>query len=58
MRAVSSANDVDPWVQEVLGLPVLDLAVTQDEDPDLVLMKELWDHDVRPQYSPRGIHRS
>ncbi len=48
---MSIPNDVDPWVQEVLGLPVLDLAVTQDEDPDLVLMKELRDHDVRPQWN-------
>ncbi len=38
-RAVTSANDVDPRVQEVLHLPV-DLAAAQEEDPDLVFMKE------------------
>ncbi len=51
VRAVTSGDDVDPRVQEVLDLPVLDLAVAQDEDPDLVFMKELLrDHDTRPQW--------
>ena len=31
--AINSADDVDPRVQEVLDLPVLNLAVAQDEDP-------------------------
>ncbi len=56
-RAVTSADDVDPRVQEVL---VLDLAAAQNEDPDLVFMKELLrEHDIRPplECSPRGIRR-
>ncbi len=40
-RAVTSADDVDPRVQEVLDLPVLNLAAVQGEDPDLVFIKEL-----------------
>ncbi len=49
MRAVTSADDVDPRVQEVLDLPVLNLAVMQSEDPELVFIKELLrEHDVRP----------
>ena len=40
-RAVTSADDVDPRVQEVLDLPVLNLAAVQSEDPDLVFVKEL-----------------
>ncbi len=35
VRAVTSAKDVDPRVQEVLDLPTLNLASAQDEDPDL-----------------------
>ncbi len=41
VRAVTSADDVDPQVQEVLDLPVLNLAAMQGEDPDLVFIKEL-----------------
>ncbi len=49
VRAVASTSDVNPRVQEVLHLPVLGLAAAQDEDPDLVFMKELLrDHDVIP----------
>ncbi len=58
VTAVTSADDVDPQVQEVLDLPVLDLAAVQGGDPDLVFIKELLrDHDVRPhlECSPRGI---
>ncbi len=52
VRAVTSADDVNPQVQEVLDLPVLDLAAVQGEDPDLVFMKELLqDHDVRPPWN-------
>ncbi len=52
VRAVTSADDVDPRVQEVLDLPVLDLATVQGEDPDLVFIKELLrDHDVRPYWN-------
>ncbi len=55
VRAVTSADDVDPRVQEVLDLPVLNLAAVQDEDPDLVFVKELLrEHDVRP---PRNVVR-
>ena len=37
---------------EVLDLRVLDLAVAQDEDPDLVLMKKLLrDHSIRPPWN-------
>ncbi len=62
MRAVTSADDVEPRVQEVIGLPVLDLAAVQGEDPDLVSIKELLrDHDVSPPpppvYGSRGICR-
>ncbi len=39
VRAVTSADDVDPQVQEVLDLPVLNLAAAQEEDPDLVYVK-------------------
>ncbi len=39
VRAVTSAKDVDPRVQEVLDLPVLDLAAAQNDDPDLVVVK-------------------
>ena len=31
VRAVTSASDIDPQVQEALDLPVLDLAAAQDE---------------------------
>ncbi len=49
VRAVTSADDVDPRVQEVLDLPVLNLAAVQGEDPELVFFKELLrEHDVRP----------
>ena len=52
VRAVSSADDVDPRVQEVLNLPVLNLAAVQGEDPDLVFIKELLqEHDVRPPWN-------
>ncbi len=51
LRAVTSAEDVDPQVLEVLDLPTLDLAAAQEEDPDLQLVKELLrDHDVRPPW--------
>ena len=51
VRAITSADDVDPRVQEVLNLLVLDLAAAQNEDPDLVLMKELLsEHDIRPPW--------
>ncbi len=49
VRGVTSADDVNPRVQEVLDLPVLNLAAAQGEDPDLVFVKELLrDHDIRP----------
>ncbi len=52
VRAVTSAEDVDPQVQEVLDLPTLDLAAAQNEDHDLVFVKELlWDHDIRPPWN-------
>ena len=52
MRAVTSADDVDPRVQEVLDMPVLNLAAVQGEDPNLVFIKELLqDHDVRPPWN-------
>ncbi len=35
LRAVTSAEDVDPRVFEVLDLPILNLAAAQEEDPDL-----------------------
>ena len=51
-RAVTSADDVDPRVQEVLDLPVLNLAAVQSEDPDLVFVKELLrEYDVRPPWN-------
>ncbi len=52
MRAVTSDDDVNPRVQEVLDMPVLNLAAVQGEDPDLVFIKELLrDHDVRPPWN-------
>ncbi len=60
VRAVTSPDDVDPGVHEVLDLPVLNLAVVQGENPDLVFIKELLrDHDVRPplECGTRGIRR-
>ncbi len=52
MRAITSANDVDPRVQEVLDLPVLNLAAVQGEEPDLVFIKELLrEHNVRPPWN-------
>ncbi len=52
VRAVTSADDVDSRVQEVLDLPVLDLAAAQKEDPNLVFIKELLrDHDIRPPWN-------
>ncbi len=52
VRAVTSADDVDPRVQEVLYLPVLDLAAAQKEDPDLVFVKALLqDHDIIPPWN-------
>ncbi len=51
MRAVTSAEEVDPHVLEVLDLPSLNLAAAQEEDPDLKFVKELLrDHDVRPPW--------
>ncbi len=51
VRAVTSADDVDPRVQEVLDLPVLNLAAVQGKDPNLVFIKELLrEHDVRPPW--------
>ena len=48
VRAITSADDVDPRVQEVLDLPVLNLVAAQEKDPDLVIVKELLqDHDIR-----------
>ncbi len=47
LRAVTSAEDVDPRLLEVLDLPTLNLAAAQEEDPDLQFVKELLrDHDV------------
>ncbi len=52
VRAVTSADDVDPRLQEVLDLPVLNLAGAQEEDPNLVFVKELLrDHDIRPPWN-------
>ncbi len=52
VRAITSSDDVDPRVQEVLDLPVLDLATAQEEDPDLVFMKELLrDYTTRPPWN-------
>ena len=49
VKAITSAEDVDPRVLEVLNLPILNLAAAQEEDPDLQFVKELLrDHDVRP----------
>ncbi len=51
LRAITSAEDVDPRVLEVLDLPTLNLATAQEEDPDIQLVKELLrDHDVRPPW--------
>ncbi len=51
LRAVTSAEDVDPRVLEVLDLPTLNLAAAQEEDPDIQFVKELLrDHDVRPPW--------
>ncbi len=51
LRAITSAEDVDPRMLEVLDLPILNLDAAQDEDPDLKLVKELLrDHDVRPPW--------
>ncbi len=56
MRAVTSAEDVDPRVQEVLDLPVLNLATMQSEDPDLVFVKELLqEQDVRPTWNNENM---
>ncbi len=44
-------SDIDPQAQEVLELPVLDLAAAQDEDPDLLFAKDLLrEHDSRPPW--------
>ncbi len=52
VRAVTSADDVDPRVQEVLDLAVLNLVAAQEEDPDLVFVKELLrDHGIRPPWN-------
>ncbi len=52
VRGVTSAEDVETRVQEVLDLPVLNLAAVQGKDPDLVSMKELLqEHDVRPRWN-------
>ncbi len=61
IRADTSANDVDPQVQEVLDLPVPNLAGAQEEDPDFVFVKELlWNHEIRPplKCSLRGFRGS
>ncbi len=51
LRAITSAEDVDHRVLEVLDLPTLDLAAAQEEDPDLQFVKELLRyHDVRPPW--------
>lgn len=51
MRAITSGSDIDPQVQKVLKLPTLDLAMAQDEDPDLLFMKELLRvHYSRPSW--------
>ncbi len=51
LRAVTSAEDVDPHVMEVLDLPTLNLAAAQEEDPDIQFVKEfLRDHNVRPPW--------
>ena len=51
LRAVTSAEDIDSHVLEVLDLPTLNLAAAQEEDPDLQFVKELLrDHDVRPPW--------
>ncbi len=51
LRAVTSVEDVDPRVMEVLDLPTLNLVASQEEDPDLQFVKELLrDHDVRPPW--------
>ena len=51
VRAVTSAEEVDPRVLEVLDLPTFNLAAVQDEDQDLQFIKELLrDHDVRPPW--------
>ncbi len=51
VRAITSTNDVHPRVQEVFDLPVLNLSVAHDEDPDLIFIKLLLrDHDVRPSW--------
>ncbi len=51
LRAVTSAEDVDPHVLEVLDLPTLNLTTAQEEDPDIQFVKELLrDHDVRPPW--------
>ena len=41
LRAVTSAEDVDPRVLAVLDLPILNLAAAQEEDPDIQFVKEL-----------------
>ncbi len=47
VRVVTSAEDVDPHVLEVLDWPTLNLAAVQEEDPDIQFVKELLrDHDV------------
>ncbi len=51
VRAVTSDNNVDPRAQEVLELPSIDLAAAQDEDPDLLFVKDLLHgHDSRPRW--------
>ncbi len=51
LRAITSAEDVDSHVLEVLDLSTLNLAAVQDEDPDLQFIKELLrDHNVRPPW--------
>ncbi len=41
MRVVTSADDVNPQVQEVVDLPIFNLTTAQDENPDLQFMKEI-----------------
>ncbi len=41
LRAVTSTEDVDPRVLEVLDLPILNLAAAQEENQDIQFIKEL-----------------
>ncbi len=51
LKAVTSAEDVNPRVLEVLDFPNLNLAAAQEEDPVIQFIKELLrEHDVRPPW--------